>query len=466
MRLQLIFAFILIVLVAVSSVAIIALQGAVTEVRAFMFRGGMARASEIASLLEEYYQEHGSFVGAEDLLNMSMSDRTPGMGMGRGPGGPGMMAGRQMGQRLRLADAQGRILLDTATDRPTGVLSLEQLELAIPLRSGSKTVGYLLPESAMTFTLNDERLLAARLTRAALIAGLIAGGLAMALALFLTYRLMRPVHALTYAARRLAEGDLTYRVVIKGSDELAQLSRTFNQMADALQAAQESRKAMTADIAHELRTPLAVQLANLEALQDGIYPLTRENLQPILENNRLLSRLVEDLRILAMADAGQLKLEPAQVNLTELVQRVTEAFYPQAAAQGIQINLDIKKEPPPIWADPGRVEQILTNLLSNALRFTPPGGNITLSLSQALKNVILSVHDSGPGIPPESLPYIFERFYRADRSRSRQEGGSGLGLAIARQLAELHGGRLTASNHPQGGAVFTLTLPIENTRPT
>jgi len=216
---------------------------------------------------------------------------------------------------------------------------------------------------------------------------------------------------------------------------------------------------MTADIAHELRTPLAVQMAHLEALQDGIYPLTPESLDPILEQNRLLNHLVEDLRTLALADAGQLKLELVQTDLQTLAGRVAERFRAQASTQQVDIQLSLVPGCPSILVDPTRIEQVLNNLLSNALRYTPSGGKIELSLKTDAQAVKITIHDNGPGISEQALPHIFERFFRADRSRNRSEGGSGLGLAIALQIAELHGGRLTADNAPQGGAVFTLSLP-------
>lgn len=218
---------------------------------------------------------------------------------------------------------------------------------------------------------------------------------------------------------------------------------------------------MTADIAHELRNPLAVQRANLEALQDGVYPLQPENLEPILEQNHLLTRLVEDLRTLALADADELDLERTRVDIVKLVKRVVDRFQPQMMANQIRAELASPEKCPSISLDPGRVEQILGNLLSNAIRYTPPGGHIDIRLNCSQSGIQLEVHDSGPGIPEEALPNIFERFYRADKARSRSEGGSGLGLAIARQLARAHGGRLTAENNPEGGAVFKLTIPNE-----
>ncbi|MEW5869417.1 MAG: ATP-binding protein [Chloroflexota bacterium] len=455
MRLRLILSFALIVLVSVTGVVLIARQGAANEVRAFMFRGGMSGTQGLAGSLESYYQEHGSWQGVGSLLSSH--------GRGRGQGGSGGMGpgmGGMMNQRLVVADAAGVIQADSGNTAAGGRLTNAQIESSVVLQAGGQTVGYLWAEGGVTFSSVDESFLVERLTRAALIAGLIAGGLSLLLAFVLAYRLLRPVEALTEAAQQLGQGDLAQRVQVSGDDELALLGQTFNQMAASLQQAQESRKAMTADIAHELRNPLAVQLANLEALQDGIYPLTPESLQPILEQNQLLNRLVEDLRTLALAESGQLKLERLPTDLAALAGRMVERFRPQAESQGVSLQLAVETTPGTVLADPMRLEQILSNLLSNALRYTPQGGQVRLELARQAQQAQLVVADSGPGIPPEALAHIFERFYRADRSRSRAEGGTGLGLAIARQLAEAQGGTLSAANQPQGGAAFTLRLPL------
>ena len=463
MRLRLILSFVLIVLVAVTGVVLIARQGAATEVRMFMSRGGMARLDSLTEALETYYQQHNSWEGAESLLESFASSAAGGQGAGQGNrpdhAGQGMMAG-MMDQTLILTDENGKIAAATTGNLVGEFLDSTQLDQAIALKSGSRTVGYLAFSGGFTFSQGDETFLVDRLTRAAVIGGLIAGGLALLLALFLADRLIQPVRELTLAAESLSEGDLSQRVTVRGQDELAELGQTFNQMADSLLKAQESRQAMTADIAHELRTPLAVQRANLEALQDGVYDPTPENLELILEQNQLLTRLVEDLRILALADSGQLKLEYTRVNLASLAERVLERFRAQANTRGTCLTFVTQPNCPEIQVDPARIEQVLGNLISNALRYVPETGQITLKLSYESAVVCLSLQDNGPGIPSEALAHIFERFYRADRARSRAEGGSGLGLAIARQLVEAHGGQLTAANSPEGGALFEMRLPI------
>lgn len=475
MRLRLFLAFTLIVLVSVVSVALIARQNTAREVRAFMFGNGLRSLEQLTSDLETFYQQSGSWEGAEALLSSDMyggSGGGGGGGSGMGPmwqrtptAGHTTGQGSMMGQGLRLADASGQVLADTTT-APVGQLTNAELDLATPLEVNGQIVGYLWSQGGMGYTASDEQFLISRLNQAALWAGLIAGALSLLLALLMAYTLLRPIRELTSAARRLAQGDLSQRVPQRGKgDELNTLGLAFNHMADSLQQAEDSRRAMTADIAHELRTPLSVQRANLEAMQDGVYPLSAENLQPVIEQNLLLTRLVDDLRTLALADAGQLTLERIPTDFPALVGRVVERFRAQAGSHHISLVYapNPALAPVQLLLDPMRIEQVLNNLLSNAMRHTPDSGQIELTLSAAASSaapgsIHLAVHDSGPGIPPESLPHLFERFYRADKSRARQEGGSGLGLTIARQLARAHGGELTAANHPQGGAVFTLSL--------
>ena len=470
MRTRLIASFVLIVLVTIGVVMVVISRQTAQEIRNFMYRGGLTGSEEVVQALEEYYAAHRSWQGADEVLRVwrgGYSGGYHGRRQGERPDAPPMPFG------VRLADEQGNLIFSNLGTEVNGQLTTHEMERAIPLQVNGEVVGYLAAESPLTFTKDSESALLARLNRSALLSAAIAGGIAVLLALFLSHRLIRPVLAMTQAATRMAEGDLSQRVPVKGNDELATLGRTFNHMAESLQRAEESRKALTADIAHELRTPLAVQLAHLEALQDGIYDLTLENLAPIEEQNRLLRRLVDDLRTLALADAGRLNLERAPTDLASLTRRVVDRFKPQAGDAQIDIDLVLDESCPPLSLDAQRIEQILNNLLSNALRHTPPGGRVecrlrvligtddeTLLTGRHAPAAVIEVRDTGPGIPPEALPYIFDRFYRADKSRSRAEGGTGIGLSIARKLAQAHGGDLIASNHPEGGALFSLWLPL------
>jgi two-component system, OmpR family, sensor histidine kinase BaeS len=461
MRLRLTLAFVAVVIFTVAGILVIARLGTASEIQNFMFRGGASGVDELVTSLESYYASQGSWQGAEALLIARGAGPGHGAGM-RGQGNAAGQGGMGANQRLVLTDASGQILYDTAgvPVNSGSRLSAPQLQGAIELHEDGQPVGYLYPEGSQAFTNIQQNQLLDRLNRAAVTAGLVSGGLALVLALFLAAQLIRPVRALTQAAERVALGDLTQRVEVQGRDELARLGQTFNHMAGSLYQAQEGRRAMTADIAHELRNPLAVQRANLEALQDGIYPLNPENLQPILEQNLLLTRIVQDLRTLALVESGQMALERTEIDFSGLVQRLVDRFQPQAARRSISIHFRGCPDCPSIQADPGRLEQIVGNLLSNALRYTTETGIVELAIGRDRGDVILTVRDHGPGISPEALPRVFERFYRADKSRSREEGGTGLGLAIARRLAEAHNGTLTAENHAMGGALFTLRLPL------
>jgi len=450
MRWRLFLSFSLLILVTITSVLVIARQGAASEVRMFM-RGRIMGMDTLSADLESYHQQFGTWKGAEGLFTE----------FGRGQRmGQGMMGGALL---VRLADADGTVVASSRGAAAGALSHAERRAATILYSANGQPVGYLLAEGGAASNLNSERQLLDRLVRAGLIAAAISGVLALALAFLLSYQLLKPVEELTRAASRLAGGDLSQRVSERGGDEMTTLGQAFNRMAASLQRVVQNRRAMTADIAHELRTPIAVQRAHLEALQDGVYPLTVENLQPVLDQTQLLTRLVEDLQTLTLADAGELRLERSPVHLPELVGQVVERFRPEAENQHIRLILNDLAEGSNAYAsiDGGRVEQILNNLLSNSLRFTPEGGLVSIELAYQDGWAVVRVADNGPGIPEEALPRLFERFFRADHSRSRAAGGTGLGLAIARRLALAHAGDLTAANRPEGGAEFTLRLPLQ-----
>jgi signal transduction histidine kinase len=458
MRLRLFFSFTLIALVSIASLLIVVRQSAIQEVQTFMFRGGMAGLEGMVAGLENHYASNHTWLGSDHLLDLAGQEPGNRRGNRGGQSGFGGFMGGMMNQRIRLADAQGKLVMDTENPDPMGSLENSELQQAIPLRMENETVGYLLPEGGMVFSTGDDTALIDRLSRAAYIAAAVAIAFALFLAFLLSNRLLRPIRSLTTAASALAEGDLSKRVVVQGSDELGTLGQTFNQMANSLEEAEESRRGMTADIAHELRTPLAVQRAQLEALQDGVYHASGENITSILEQNIFLTRLVDDLRTLALVDAGQLQLEMVPTTLPTLVERLLHRFKSQADDKQVDLQYSVAGECHEIQVDPVRMEQIIGNLLSNAMRYTPAQSWVKIQLECSADQAVLSVHDNGPGIPIDSQELVFTRFYRADQSRSRAEGGSGLGLAIARQLAVAQGGELTASNHPDGGALLTLTF--------
>ncbi|GMV21249.1 MAG: hypothetical protein AMXMBFR57_11980 [Acidimicrobiia bacterium] len=274
----------------------------------------------------------------------------------------------------------------------------------------------------------------------------------------LARRVLGPIQALHAAAQRVSRGD-PGRVEIKGHDELASLGRAFNEMAEALAHQEQRKRDLTNDIAHELRTPLTDLRCHLEALQDGVVDITPETLATLHAEVTHLQSLVEDLGDLARAEARQLTLAPEVVDVRALLMQVHRQAVPRATA--LQIALDDVTAPAGImaWVDPGRLRQVVTNLLDNALVHTPAGGRIHLGASAADGLVTITVSDTGAGIPPEHLPHVFDRFYRVDPSRSRTTGGVGLGLAIARQLVEASSGRIAVASEPARGTTFTVTLP-------
>ncbi|AEB10781.1 sensor histidine kinase [Marinithermus hydrothermalis] len=293
-------------------------------------------------------------------------------------------------------------------------------------------------------------------------ATLIALAVALGTGGYLAWRFARPIEALTRATRRYAAGARAVRVRADGPGELAELARAFNALADRLAAEEAQTRRLVADIAHELRTPLTVLKSELEALADGLLSPDPETLERLVEEVDLLARLVGDLRLLSLAEAGGLELAREDVPLRDLVRRVAEGFAPRAAAKGVR--LVVTAAPVTVHADPGRLRQVLLNLLDNALRHTPAGGCIAVGV-HAEGAAVLEVADTGPGIPEAHRPHVFERFYRPDPARSRAFGGSGIGLAIVKALVEAHGGRVEAMNRPEGGAVFRVRLPISGSPP-
>ena len=284
---------------------------------------------------------------------------------------------------------------------------------------------------------------------------------AAAVSLLITRRLSRPIGDLGTAAARVAAGDYTTRVSLPGlGPELDTLTSAFNTMASALAATEATRRRLLADAAHELRTPLATIDAYLEGLADGVRPPTQETWDVLASQTTRLRRLAEDIALVSRAEEGQLMLHPVPVSANETVTAAVQAARPGYDARGVRLSTRLGPALPGLTADPDRLAQVLAGLLSNALRHTPPGGQVTVGTEAHGPAVTITVTDTGEGLAAEHLPHIFERFYRADAARDRGHGGSGIGLTIARALITAHGGTLTAaSGGPGAGTRFTITLP-------
>jgi two-component system, OmpR family, sensor histidine kinase BaeS len=272
-------------------------------------------------------------------------------------------------------------------------------------------------------------------------------------------RFALPIGDLIAASSRVADGDYSARVAERGPREIRSLARAFNSMAERLQVSDQTRRAMLADVTHELRTPLTVIQGTLEGLIDGVYPRDDAHLQPILDETRILSRLIDDLRTLALAESGALQLQKEPSDLGLLIGETVASFRAQATASNVELGSVIAPNMPTVNLDPARIRQVLENLIANALRYTPSGGKISVQCavdSEQTKSIVVSVSDTGRGISAEELPHIFDRFYK-----SRDSRGTGLGLAIAKNLIAAHGGEISAQSELGKGTTIRFVLPIE-----
>jgi len=437
--------FFVVIAIGMSISYILAERATTQQFIVFSSRRNLEQAQLLAPLVAEYYAQHGSWEGIESLLGRER----PGRGKGPPWGDPW--------QRFSLLDANGRVVIGQVPAE----ISREVLDsVGAPVVVNGVRVAWLVPTTEMQhFSVVEQEFL--RSTRGAiLLAGVIAAGAALVLGGLFLRNILAPLRQLERASQRLTQGDLSQRVPVTGRDEIGRLAESFNRMVERLERSEKLRRQMIADIAHELRTPLTVIQGDLQAILDGVYEPTPAVIASIHEESLLLARLVADLRDLSLAEAGELRLEKQRADLRDVIRQTVTVIEPRLASKRIVLTVKLPDEPVPVEIDPQRIQQVLLNILSNAERYTPEGGQITLSAFTRRAEVRVSVTDNGPGIAPEELPYVFERFWRGDRSRSRATGGTGLGLAIAKQFVEAHGGQIWAESTPGKGSTFTFSLPV------
>ena len=444
LRVRLLLAAILVIVSAVSVSALVAGRWTSGEFRRYVAHGGAMRQHRYAALLGNAYALHHTWDGIQAQVEQ---------------------LGQMSGERVVLADAAGRIVADSEQGLVGQTVSADWPASANAIFAAGTRVGslYLL---AVTMPATGERDFLANVNRALLVGVAVGGLVAILLTVILAKRLLRPVAQLTAAVQRMEAGDLTARVAVVSDDEVGRLAHAFNALAGSLARQEQLRRNMVNDVAHELLTPLTNISGYLEAAQDGLIAPDAALVDNLSEETLLLRRLVDDLQELALAEAGQLRLQRQIVAVATLITQSAEALKPQADARGVRFRVELPADLPPVDADPGRIGQVLRNLLHNALTHTPTGGAITLSARPHDTLVAISVRDTGAGIPPEHLPFVFERFYRADRSRARVTGGAGLGLAIVKQLVMAHGGNVTVQSVVGQGSTFTFTLPSAPAAPT
>lgn len=432
-------AFIVVIAATTGTISFFFYQSATDEIRRFEERVEEVRIARMEHALSFYYYRQGDWEGIQPFVEQM---------------------GDLYDRQIVLADADGTVVADSRGDLLGKEYSLDLPGETISPPWGGYTLGTLYlgprpsPDPISAWRLHNP------IRQYILWGGLIGGGVALAIIFVLSRRILNPIKALTLIARRFGRGDFSHRLKLKDKGEVGELARTFNSMANNIERAEQLRKSLVADVAHELRTPLSNIQGYLEAVRDGVIKPDADTIRSLDEEVMLLSRLIDELQELNLAEAGELKMACQPENITGVINKVVAAVQAQAMAKGVSISIDLPDKLSSVNIDSHRISQVLRNLVENAVAHTAKGGSITVSVSQRGKWMKVAVTDTGEGIPAEDLPDIFERFYRVDKSRARATGGSGLGLTIAKRLVEAHGGKIKAWSKPGKGSRFTFTLPI------
>lgn len=441
LRFRLLTAFILVIVVTIGTISFLVSHGAEGEIQQYEERSEQIRISRIERSLSSYYSRRGDWRDIQPFIEQM---------------------GTLYGRRVVLTDASEVVVADSQGELLGKQYHPDSPGRALPSRWGRGTLGtiYTSPESSAEADSTSTQSLSESINRFLLWGGLLAVAIALVITFVLSRYISAPVQALTLSARRLGQGDFSQRVQFHGKGELGELAQTFNSMANDLERTEELRRDMVADAAHELRTPLSNIRGYLEAIRDGVVAPDTATIHSLHEEVVLLSRLVDDLQELALAEAGELKMIPQAEDISELIHQAVAGTRVQAAAKGVSVSIDLPSKLPSVNIDSHRISQVLRNLLENAVAHTTRGGAITVTGKQQGSWVDISVVDTGEGIPVEDLPNIFERFYRVDKSRTRATGSSGLGLTIAKRLVEAHGGKIEVESELGKGSRFKFTIPV------
>jgi two-component system sensor histidine kinase BaeS len=442
---KLLLAFLFISMLSVLLIVLSARWVTDREFRTYLFN---QNRNAIITTLTGYYSKNGTWSGVETALMNSTQPPLP----------PRFSSGGRW--FFTLADAGQHVVLAGPGDQIGEFISQSDIQNGTPIKVKGVIVGTMLSRQP-TIQVNPAE--TAFLTRVMQISALSAVGviaMGLLLAFLLSRALTRPIRELTAATRAVSAGKLEQTVPVRSRDELGELAASFNRMNAELARSIALRRQMTADIAHELRTPISVIMGNAEAVHDGVLPPSLETFEIIRDEAERLDSLIEDLRTLSRADAGELPIEFQPVAPAKLLEKVLVIHKQRAAQKNIAITWQVAPGLPEIPADMGRMTQVLSNLVDNALIYVPEGGSIQMSSRVVDKCLEFRVQDSGPGIPENELERIFDRFYRSDPSRQRNKGGSGLGLAIAKSIVEKHNGSIWAESKPGDGTTIIIQLPI------
>ena len=440
LQFRLLIAFTLVILVTIGAVLFFVNQATQDEIRRFGEWVDQRRIARMEVELSRFFFSHRDWEGIQPFVEQW---------------------GNLYGQRIILADTEGVVVADSQREL-LGKHNPDSSGRPLSSRWQTDPIGiiYITPKPSPDLGFESLQILFRTIGLYFLWGGLIAVAIALIITFFLSRRILAPVKALTHAAKRLGRGDFTQRVEVKDKSELGELANTFNSMANDLERAEQLRQNMVADIAHELRTPLSNVKGYLEATRDGVLKPDADTLRKLDEEATLLSRLVDDLQELSLAEAGELKLVCHTEDIANLINQTVSTTQAKAIVKGVSISTELSDKLPPVNIDSHRISQVLRNLLENAMTYTAAGGVVTVAATQQDNRVEVSVTDTGEGIPAEELSNIFERFYRVDKSRARATGGSGLGLTIARRLVEAHGGEIKVHSEPGNGSCFSFTIPV------
>jgi signal transduction histidine kinase len=447
-------AFTFVIIVAVGAIYLFASHASVVEIGRFGERSEQARFGRLAFELNRYYNQNGNWEGIQPYVEQWAS---------------------LYGRRIILTDSSGLVVADSQKELlgqqytpdtpgmhfpppPGGTPGTPDMPFPPPPEGASAGTLYMSPEPSPVFP--SPLSLSTAISHYLLWGALLAIAAAFLITYFLSRRISAPVKALTTAVNQMGQGDLSQRVHTKDKGEMGVLAGAFNTMAENLERGEQLRRNMIADIAHELRTPLSNLKGYLEAITDGVIKPGSGTIRSLNEEANLLSQIVDDLQELSLAEAGELKLHCQKQDIGKLLEKVIAARQTQEKVKGITISADLPQRLPRVKIDAHRIGQVLLNLIDNAITHTPKGGTITITASKLDNWLEIAVTDTGKGISANDLPYVFERFYRVDKSRARTTGGVGLGLAIAKSLVEAHGGQIEVQSQEGKGSRFSFTLPI------
>lgn len=440
---KLILAFLFVSLISIGTIVVLTRFSANREFNKFISN---QYEEELVEELERYYAKNTSWDGINEADTGHMQNQF-------GPEG-------DHPSNYCIANLNGLIVRESFTHKLGDVIPPDLLKTSLAITVDEKTVGYLLIDKPPDRRDPMENEFVRRFDSSLLLAAVGTIILAFIFGAVISRTITKPIRELTSATHAMAAGKLGQKVTVHSKDEIGELAQSFNKMNDELAHSFNLRKQMTADIAHELRTPLSLIIGHAEAVSDGVLPPTHENFEIIREEAERLEKLVNDLRTLSLADAGELALDFQLVDINKLLGDIKTHYMVQFNQKRITLDLEPASDILMVNLDPVRFSQVLMNILDNALRYTPEDGHVSISTKQSKQQMEITIQDSGEGVTPEEASHLFDRFYRADESRTRDDGGSGLGLAIAKSIVEMHKGRIWAESEKGKGLRTIIQLPI------